>query len=532
MTRTTDPQSRPLLVAAILLALSLGLAMVLAVQSIQASRRHRSTAERALQDYAEFAAFALAPQVGRRLGDAAARTLSLSAASSPTGPRHWAAVPPEFSCPGGNSYFDEHDDGKLRVSGAQLPAADVAFLRDSLLRHAAAMNLLSEAHWRLRFVRAPAGSVDGYFIVRSAGLAGFSVCLGGGAQPDGGSSLFRQVMITERALPAALIGNTPADSLFALTVTAGHGPPLYTSPDGRPSPFHGTAIVDSALFGDLALRVDLRPEIAAQLIVGGLPGSATPITLGLLALSLGLVVTALLQLRHQHRLAEARSEFIANVSHELRTPLSQILIFTDLLRLGRLRSEAERSRSLDIIEQETHRLIRLVENVLQFARSGGSPPSLTLSAMPLDPIVRQTLDAFRPLATAREVTLSADFPPGIMIQADSHGLRQILINLLDNAVKYGPRGQTIRIGAESVNGSTRILVDDEGPGIPPGQRERIWQGHVRLPREVGSAVAGSGIGLAVVRSLVAEMRGRTWVEDTGTGGGRFVVELPAAEEQS
>jgi signal transduction histidine kinase len=214
------------------------------------------------------------------------------------------------------------------------------------------------------------------------------------------------------------------------------------------------------------------------------------------------------------------------VSHELRTPLSQILIFTELLKLDRLRTQDERHRSIRIIDQEARRLIRLVENVLQFSRAGVRR-AMEQEELPLATLVNDTLETFRPLAEAREVRLESQVPPDTRVLADPSAVRQILLNLLDNAVKYGPRGQTVRVNAEAANGHIRIAVDDQGPGIPFDDRERVWEGYYRLPRERQSAVAGSGIGLAVVRSLAADMGGRTWIADTDTGGARIMVELPS-----
>jgi signal transduction histidine kinase len=194
-----------------------------------------------------------------------------------------------------------------------------------------------------------------------------------------------------------------------------------------------------------------------------------------------------------------------------------------------LRSDAERTRALDIIDQEARRLIRLVENVLQFSRSGAAGRGLHREMVPLETIVRETLDAFRPLAAAKGALLRTELPAESAVQADPSALRQILLNLLDNAVKYGPKEQTISVTARTLNGKTRIVVDDQGPGIPTDDRERVWKGFYRLHRETRSAVAGSGIGLAVVRSLAGEMGGKTWIEETDTGGARFVVELDSAD---
>ena len=512
---------RRLLALAALLVLSLSLGAALAFQAVETSRRHRETAERALEDYAGFAAFILASRSYRQLGgDVVEGFTNWPAAGTPGKP------PRGTACPGGNTFFEQRPPAmSLSLSGRELPPAQAGALRDTLRF---AMPLLKEVGWRFRFVRLPATGADGWFMTSYAtrgggyGLRGFSACLAGD------SSTFRQVMLTERALPPALTGDLPPDSLFAVEVGAASSPPIYASPRSYTSPYRGTARLGNE-FGDLIMSLQLRPGVAQRLVIGGIPRSPTPLAVGLLALSTLLVVTALFQLRREYELIAIRSEFISNVSHELRTPLSQILIFTELLRLGRLRSGADRERSLRLIEQETRRLIRLVENVLQFAGSRGARRGLAREPLLLSPLVSETLEAFGPLAAARGATLEADVPPGAQVQGDPSALRQILLNLLDNAVKYGPRGQTVRVGAECHNGHVRIVVEDQGPGIPAADRDRVWEGYYRLQRESRTGVAGSGIGLAVVRSLASDMQGRTWIEDTDRGGARFVIELSAAE---
>jgi signal transduction histidine kinase len=416
--------------------------------------------------------------------------------------------------------------GSLTLQGAALSPAHAQFLRDTLGN---AMQLLEEVGWRFRFIRARAEGPQGWFVsshkVREGvwGIRGFSACF------DGAESPFRRVMLSERALPPALTGELAADSLFSLTAASGDGVPLYASPRHDDSRYRGTARLGNE-FGDLTVRLALRPDVATRLVIGGVPPSPTPIALGLLGLSTLLVVAALVQLRREYELIAIRSRFVANVSHELRTPLSQILIFTELLKLGRLRSRGERERSLSIIDQEARRLIRLVENALQFSRARGARRALSRESLPLAPLVHDTLEAFRPLALARDVALNVEVPERALVEADAGAFRQILLNLLDNAVKYGPRGQTVTIGARVQNGRTRIMVDDQGPGIPRDDRERVWEGYYRLRRPADSAIAGSGIGLAVVRSLAQDLDGRTWIEETDTGGSRFVVELNTGKE--
>jgi len=114
----------------------------------------------------------------------------------------------------------------------------------------------------------------------------------------------------------------------------------------------------------------------------------------------------------------------------------------------------------------------------------------------------------------------------VVATADRGALRQMLINLLDNAAKYGPPSQTIRVRVAGENGRAVVSVDDQGPGVPPRDRPRVWEPFYRLDRDAASAVAGSGIGLYVVRELARRQGGDARVEDAPGGGARFVVELP------
>ena len=271
------------------------------------------------------------------------------------------------------------------------------------------------------------------------------------------------------------------------------------------------------------------PAAAPALVIGGLPRSRLPFLLSLLALTAGLMLIAGLQLRRERALARLRSDFVSRVSHELRTPLTQIRMFAETLLLERVRSEAERKRSLEIIDREARRLSNLVENVLRFSR--GERGEDRVDARPRDvvPLVRQLLREFEALANGRSRVVTS-LPERAIVRADEDGLRQILLNLLDNAAKYGPDGQEIRVGVEADSRRVVFSVEDQGPGIPAAERERIWSRFYRLPRDRASSVAGTGIGLAIVRDLVRLQGGCSWVEDGTHGGARFRIELPAASE--
>jgi signal transduction histidine kinase len=277
------------------------------------------------------------------------------------------------------------------------------------------------------------------------------------------------------------------------------------------------------------LRVALRPDVGARLIVGGLPPSRLPMLLALLLVMAILLAIALVQLRRDQELARLRTDFVSGVSHELRTPLAQIRWFSELLHMGKLRSEEERTRSAGIIDQEARRLTYLVENVLNFSRSERRQNRISPVPSDLEKELRETLELFSPLARSRRMKLRAELELGVVAMVDRDALRQVVLNLLDNAAKYGPPGQTITVGSTRAGDSVRIWIDDEGPGVPPADRARAWEPYVRLGRDADRSTGGSGIGLAVVRELVEMHGGRCAMEASPGGGVRVVVTLPATE---
>jgi signal transduction histidine kinase len=172
-----------------------------------------------------------------------------------------------------------------------------------------------------------------------------------------------------------------------------------------------------------------------------------------------------------------------------------------------------------------------VERVLRFSRMGRASPD------PRAPVdvraeLEQLVAEFAPLADARGAHVVADLDavPRVALQSDA--LRHIVLNLLDNAVKYGPRGQTVRVRLSHDERDVRLEVGDEGPGIPDADRERIFNPYQR--GGTAAHTAGSGIGLSVVRDLVVLHGGRVWAEPTADGehGARFVVTLPAIADPS
>jgi signal transduction histidine kinase len=140
--------------------------------------------------------------------------------------------------------------------------------------------------------------------------------------------------------------------------------------------------------------------------------------------------------------------------------------------------------------------------------------------------IEEIVAGFEPLARSHSAELRMRLAPGLRANVDRDSLRQVLINLLDNAVRYGPPGQLVTITTRSQGDTWIVEVADQGPGVPPDERERIFAAYYRMKRDAGGAVGGTGIGLAVVRRLVTQHGGQVRVEGAEGEGARFIVTLP------
>jgi signal transduction histidine kinase len=285
------------------------------------------------------------------------------------------------------------------------------------------------------------------------------------------------------------------------------------------------------ILSGFTVEASLQSNVAGQIVIGGLPRSRLPFYRGLLAFNALLIVTAILQLRREMALHKLRDEFVSSVSHELRTPLTQIRMFAETLLLDRIRSDDERRTSLEIIDREARRLTQLVENVLQFSRAERKVDTLAKEERELAPLIQAIVTEFEAVVPAGQISFECRLRSGLIAKVDPDALRQVVINLLDNAVKYGGKSQRVIVGLEARDCAAVLFVDDEGHGIPSADRKRIFERFQRLERDRRSATAGTGIGLAVVKDLVIHHDGRCSVMTGERGGARFVVELPLSKAE-
>lgn len=517
---------------------SLLLVGFLAWQAHQAGRSHRQTAESVLSDYANLAAGQVVRRTLTEVGYYGYHPLS-------TALRAWAAENPTgaFVDPSALPIDDEQararelarylfrfdgESGTLELSDPGLGEAARSVL-ESELRATLAGGLATDGSYLTVF--APVSGEIRSWVITPVDLnvdavrqvVGFEADLEVVGRWIGGA--------VERAplLPPSLTGEDFSNESVFLEVRVGADQILFRS--GEPyEPWLGV----ERPFGDeyrglleeVVVRLALDPAVAPNLVIGGLPSSRLPLLLGVLAVVVALVLIAILQFGRERELIRLRSDFVSRVSHELRTPLTQIRMFAETLLLDRTRGPQERQRALEIIDRESRRLGHLVENVLQFSRSEHDSIQLAREPRRLAPLLAELVEEFNPLldgSSSRVVTrIEAD--PSVAVDEDA--IRQVVLNLLENAVKYGPAQQEVQLGTTLRDDTVRIWVDDEGPGIEPKDRERIWAPFQRVASEPGSVMTGTGIGLSVVRELVARHGGSTGVSEGDRGGARFFVDLP------
>jgi signal transduction histidine kinase len=524
----------------VLLLLTLGLTAVLAYQAVDAAASHRKTTEATLDDYAMFAAWEFSRlargELEYYLWDFA-KTLQYfqpqDATAFPTPEQlhqAWSKLPRCTECAGTHvqSYFAlDLDADRLVPVGQPVDQAVWGWIQDTLRLHA---TTFYEKKWGLAFVLGRPDSIVtsvGYYLRRDAWDQPTRIAYGFVVKPSLLSKAFTRPWGQKPLLPPALTGVSANESLLGLRVADAAGRELFRG--GRDFPeFYAGSDTFGLQHGGLVTTVTLNPDLAAQLVIGGLPRSRMPLLLGLLGLTAGLVIVALRQLRRESELARLRADFVSGVSHELRTPLAQIRMFAETLLLERVRSDHERQRALDIVNRESQRLTHLVDNVLQFSRAERGTMRIAPQATRVDRILRDVADCFLPLAGARSARLRLEADLAVTAPLDPGAARQVVLNLLDNAMKYGPPGQMIGLRLTLERGDAVIAVEDQGPGIPTEHRDRVWEPYWRLPRDSASAVGGSGIGLAVVKELVTAHGGSVAVLAGAAGGARFEVRFPGA----
>ena len=294
-------------------------------------------------------------------------------------------------------------------------------------------------------------------------------------------------------------------------------------------------VAATALLAWFIIQLGLRPlrrmgAVAGEIAAGDYSRRVEPATskteIGRLGIALNAMLAQIETAFAQSKASEARlRRFIADASHELRTPLTSIRGYSEMLRRGASESPTDAELARRRIEDESVRMSTLVDDMLLIARLDQGRP---LEAKPVDLqlIARDAAADARAVAPQREIALDA--PDRVLVAGDDTRLRQVVGNLVRNALVHTPTTTPVEIAVTTHNGSARLSVADHGPGLPPGDRDRIFEPFYRADASRSRDSGGAGLGLSIVSAVVAAHGGTVRVRETEGGGATFDVQLPLA----
>jgi two-component system phosphate regulon sensor histidine kinase PhoR len=230
------------------------------------------------------------------------------------------------------------------------------------------------------------------------------------------------------------------------------------------------------------------------------------------------------------RLERVRQDFVANVSHEFKTPLTAIRGFAETLLGGALEDADHRKRFVEIIQEHAERLTRLTDDLLRLSKIEAGQMELEINVVNPGDLVAEVVETARFSSQRKKLTIEVDCPRSLpAVRGDAGRLRDVLQNLLDNAVQYTQPGGHITVSASAENGEMIFSVADDGIGIPQAEQERIFERFYRVDEGRSREVGGTGLGLSIARHIVEAHGGRIWVESTVGQGSRFHFSAPVVD---
>jgi two-component system phosphate regulon sensor histidine kinase PhoR len=233
------------------------------------------------------------------------------------------------------------------------------------------------------------------------------------------------------------------------------------------------------------------------------------------------------EITEMRKLERVRKDFVANVSHELRTPLTSIKGYLDAISESEPSLTEEGKKFLLVLQKQSLRMENIVTDLLQLARIESGKEKLQLVSISIKSFLEKTVASLSPLAEKKGQNIEIQAPEELILQGDPDKVTRILINLIENAIKYTPESGKIVVGCQSMHDSIELFVKDNGIGIPPADQNRIFERFYRVDRARSREMGGTGLGLSIVKHLVEAHGGTIRVESYPNEGATFKVRFPA-----
>ena len=298
-------------------------------------------------------------------------------------------------------------------------------------------------------------------------------------------------------------------------------------------------VAEAGQTSTVVARAALGPPLQGFALAAELPGDpAAPLAFRNRTLYIALLVLLYLgiglgfgltirEMRRAYKLSRLKTDFVANISHELRTPLTSVRLFAETLRQGRAESPQEVRECVSLLSAEADRLSRMVEKLLDWSRLESGSAALDLERTEVPALLQRIGEAYKAqqLPATYRTELEPMLPP---VNVDRDAMAQVVLNLLHNAVKYTGEDKRILVRARRAGSGVAIEVEDNGPGVRPHERKRIFERFYRADDLLSRRTEGTGLGLAIAKRIVEQHGGRIELESRVGEGSTFRVLLPAA----
>ena len=279
-------------------------------------------------------------------------------------------------------------------------------------------------------------------------------------------------------------------------------------------------------FSDWKAAVGLKDTNLDQLARDSFLHSAGATVLVLLVLLFGIAL-AIRATDREARLAQAKSNFVANVSHELKTPLSLLSLFSEILELGRVKNEEKRIEYYQVLRHESRRLNKVIDNILDFSKIEVGRKTYNFADGDMAEVIENVLSSYRYQIINSgfqiQTNIQPDLPPVVI---DREAMAQAISNLLDNAIKYSREVKQLSITTEKRGSDLSVEIADQGIGIPRAEQAKIFEKFYRVGNGLVHDVKGSGLGLSLVKHIIEAHKGSISVESDVSKGSRFTILLP------